>query len=64
MFGKQPIAPGSSKWSVVIKSPLTGTFLDSSGGGNFAPTIKRAGKDAIIIKGKSNSPVKLVNVVL
>ncbi|MBN2395384.1 MAG: aldehyde ferredoxin oxidoreductase, partial [Candidatus Atribacteria bacterium] len=51
---------GSGKWSVVTKSPLTGTFLDSCGGGNFAPAIKRAGYDAIIIEGKSSSPVKLV----
>lgn len=52
--------PGSGKWSVVTKSPLTKTFLDSSGGGNFAPAIKRAGYDAIIIEGKSSSPVKVI----
>jgi len=52
--------PGSGKWSVVTKSPLTKTFLDSSGGGNFAPALKRAGYDAIIIEGKSSSPVKII----
>jgi aldehyde:ferredoxin oxidoreductase len=52
--------PGSGKWSVVTKSPLTGTFLDSCGGGNFGPAIKRAGYDAIIIEGKSSSPVKII----
>jgi aldehyde:ferredoxin oxidoreductase len=52
--------PGSGKWSVVTKSPLTGTFLDSCGGGNFGPAIKRAGYDAIIIEGKSASPVKII----
>jgi aldehyde:ferredoxin oxidoreductase len=52
--------PGSGKWSVVTKSPLTGTFLDSCGGGNFGPAIKRAGYDAIIIEGKSDSPLKII----
>jgi len=35
------------------KSPLTGTFLDSFFGGHFAPSIKYAGYDGIIIKGKA-----------
>lgn len=52
--------PGSGKWSVTTKSPLTKTFLDSSGGGNFAPALKRAGYDALIIEGKSTSPVKII----
>lgn len=52
--------PGSGKWSVVTKSPLTKTFLDSSGGGNFAPALKRSGYDALIIEGKSDSPVKVI----
>ena len=52
--------PGSGKWSVTTKSPLTKTFLDSSGGGNFAPALKKAGYDAIIIEGKSSSPVKII----
>ncbi len=52
--------PGSGKWSVVTKSPLTKTFLDSSGGGNFAPALKRAGHDAIIIEGKSPAPVTII----
>jgi len=52
-------APGSGKWSVTTKSPLTRTFMDSSGGGNFASAIKKSGYDAIIIEGKSDSPVIL-----
>ena len=51
--------PGSGKWSVVTKSPLTKTFLDSSAGGNFGYDLKKAGYDAIIIEGKSPSPVKI-----
>ncbi|MCP4024564.1 MAG: aldehyde ferredoxin oxidoreductase, partial [Desulfobacteraceae bacterium] len=42
---------------VVTKSPLTGIFLDSYFGGSFAPEIKYAGFDGIIIKGKAAKPV-------
>ena len=41
---------------VVTKSPLTGIFLDSYFGGNFAPEIKYAGFDGIIITGKAKKP--------
>ncbi|GAB4114077.1 MAG: aldehyde ferredoxin oxidoreductase family protein [Candidatus Caldatribacteriota bacterium] len=51
--------PGSGKWSVVTKSPLTKTFLDSSAGGNFGYNLKKAGYEAIIVEGKSPSPVKI-----
>jgi len=50
-------APGSAKWSVVTKSPLTGTYLDSAGGGSWGTSLKKAGYDAIIIEGKSEKPV-------
>src|SRR4030042_2893459 len=50
-------APGSAKWSVVTKSPLTKTFLDSAGSGHWAPLFKKAGYDALIIEGKSKKPV-------
>jgi aldehyde:ferredoxin oxidoreductase len=42
---------------VVTKSPLTGIFLDSYFGGSFAPEIKYAGYDGIIIKGCAKKPV-------
>ncbi|MBW2654323.1 MAG: aldehyde ferredoxin oxidoreductase family protein [Deltaproteobacteria bacterium] len=42
---------------VVTKSPLTGIFLDSYFGGSFAPEIKYAGYDGIIIKGCAKTPV-------
>ena len=51
---------GSGKWSVQTKSPLTRTFLDSCGGGNFGPALKKSGYDAIIIEGKSDIPVKVI----
>jgi aldehyde:ferredoxin oxidoreductase len=50
-------APGSAKWSVVTKSPLTKTYLDCAGAGHWAPLFKKAGYDALIIEGKSEKPV-------
>ncbi|NOX33139.1 MAG: aldehyde ferredoxin oxidoreductase family protein [Deltaproteobacteria bacterium] len=41
---------------VVTKSPLTGIFLDSYFGGRFAPEIKYAGYDGIIITGCAKRP--------
>jgi len=49
-------AAGLSRHAVVTKSPLTHTFLDSQGGGWWAPELKFAGYDAIVIKGKSENP--------
>jgi len=43
----------------VTKSPLTGTFVDSYFGGDFAHEIKFAGYDGIIITGRSPGPVYL-----
>ena len=49
----------SARSTLVTKSPLTGTFLDSHGGGHWGPQLKRAGVDYIIITGKSPKPVYL-----
>ena len=51
--------PGNAKWSVITKSPLTGTFLDSAGTGAWAPQLKKAGYDALVIEGKATEPVYL-----
>ena len=51
------IAPMSGRHSFVTKSPLTGTIVDSSGGGFFGSELKRARIDAVIITGKSDAPV-------
>ncbi len=53
------IVPNSGKLAVAAKSPATGTILDCSIGGHFAPQLKYAGYDAVIIEGKSNIPVYL-----
>ncbi len=49
----------SARSTLVTKSPLTGTFLDSHVGGHFGPMIKRVGVDYIYITGKSEKPVYL-----
>jgi len=49
----------SARSTLVTKSPLTNTFLDSHIGGHFGPQVKRAGIDFFIITGKSAKPVYL-----
>ena len=46
-------APATAKYVVLSKSPLTGAFVDSYGGGQFPVEIKYAGFDGIIIKGRA-----------
>ena len=48
--------PFSSRWSVAAKSPLTGITGSGNGGGNFGPSLKWAGLDALIISGKATHP--------
>ena len=50
---------GASKFCAVFKSPLTGIWGESQCGGYFAPQLKYAGYDLIMIKGKSQRPVYL-----
>ena len=52
-------APMSGRHSVVSKSPLTGTILDSNSGGFWGKELKYAGYDALIVKGKADRPVIL-----
>ena len=44
---------GASRNSVAGRSPLTGHWADSSCGGFFAPELRYAGYDGIVITGKS-----------
>lgn len=50
---------GSGRFSVCAKSPLTGMFGESLGGGYNAEEFKKAGFDVLVVKGKSSSPVYL-----
>jgi aldehyde:ferredoxin oxidoreductase len=53
------LAPGTGRYSVVTKSPLTGTVFDANSGGFWGPELKFAGFDAIVIKGRAEKPVYL-----
>jgi aldehyde:ferredoxin oxidoreductase len=50
----------ASRFSVSAKSPITGGFGDSQGGGFFGPSLKYAGFDAVVFTGKSPKPVYLL----
>ena len=49
----------ASRYTVMGKSPLTGTWGDANAGGYFGPTLKFAGYDAIFFFGISEKPVYL-----
>lgn len=49
--------PTSGRYNLSTKSPLTGTIFDSSSGGKWGPCLKKCGFDALIIEGKSETPV-------
>ena len=51
--------PGSGRHGVGAKSPLTGAIASSEAGGWWGHELKRAGFDALIVKGKSEEPVYL-----
>jgi aldehyde:ferredoxin oxidoreductase len=51
--------PGSSKFVVVTKSPLTGGWCDSYSSGKLPGEIKKLGYDGMVIRGKSSSPCYL-----
>jgi aldehyde:ferredoxin oxidoreductase len=52
--------PGSGRFTVVTKSPLTGGWADSNAGGFWGPTLKWAGYDAVFVSGASAKPVCLI----
>lgn len=58
VVGGAPVS-GASRFSVTAKSPLTGTIGDSQCGGWWAPELKGAGFDAVVITGASPRPVYL-----
>ena len=52
--------PFSGRYTVVGKSPLTGTWGDANSGGYFGPAMKRAGYDCVFFTGISGKPVYLL----
>jgi len=53
------IYPTAGRFEVIGKSPLTGIYGDANSGGHFAPKLKQAGFDAIVVQGRSERPVYL-----
>ncbi len=51
--------PLGARYSVITKSPLTGTATSADSGGTFGPKMKKAGFDAVVITGKAKAPVYL-----
>ncbi|MEM2633992.1 MAG: aldehyde ferredoxin oxidoreductase family protein, partial [Nitrososphaerales archaeon] len=50
------VIPSTTKFHSASKSPLTGQYFDSMCGGTWARTIKLAGYDGVVIKGKAEEP--------
>lgn len=53
------LAPSSGRCHIGAKSPLTGLIGSSNMGGFFAPELRFAGFDHLVIKGKAERPVYL-----
>jgi len=51
--------PGSGRHAVGAKSPLTGGFGEADVGGFWGTELKRAGFDAVVVTGASDTPVYL-----
>jgi aldehyde:ferredoxin oxidoreductase len=64
IFGFGPVVgtvfPCATRFTVTSKSPLTGIFGDSNGGGFFPVWLKQAGYDHIVIRGKADRPVAIL----
>lgn len=52
-------APAMPRYTVCAKSPLTGAEGEAEAGGWWGSELKKAGFDALIIKGSSSTPVYL-----
>lgn len=51
--------PGANRLSMAAKSPLSEGFGEAEAGGFFSVELKKAGFDAVVIKGKAPHPVYL-----
>ncbi|WP_227356369.1 aldehyde ferredoxin oxidoreductase family protein [Haladaptatus salinisoli] len=64
LFVRGPLSgalPGEPRYAAVTKSPLTGAFLDSYGGGEFAAGLAGALGEhvGVLVTGRAERPVKL-----
>jgi len=55
------VLPGDARYAAVTKSPLTGTFLDSYGGGDFPAVLAGALDDhiGVLVEGEASEPLRL-----
>jgi len=53
-----PLA-GANRYTIAAKSPLNDGFGESESGGFFSVEIKKAGFDAVVIKGRASKPIYL-----
>jgi aldehyde:ferredoxin oxidoreductase len=53
------IVPGSQRFTITSKSPISGFLGDSNSGASFGAEIKYAGYDIIVVEGVSEHPVSL-----
>lgn len=51
--------PQSGRFNVGAKSPATGVWGEASAGGQWAPQLKYAGYDAIVVQGRAETPTYL-----
>ena len=51
--------PGTGRFSIVAKSPLSGAFGEAKAGGWWATELRRAGFDMVIVHGQATEPVYL-----
>ena len=51
--------PGANRVTIAAKSPLSGSFGESEGGGYFGVELKKAGFEALVIKGRAPYPIWL-----
>jgi len=51
--------PGANRFTIAAKSPLSEGFGEAEAGGFFSVELKKAGFDAVVIKGKAPHPVYL-----
>lgn len=49
--------PGSSRFVMCSRSPMTGIWGEAASGGTFGADLKKAGWDGVTITGKADSPV-------
>ncbi len=47
----------SCRYTVVSKSPVYNGYNDANAGGNFGPTLRKAGVMGVVVKGKASTPV-------